>query len=84
MINRGSRGIVQLYSPIIARWVLFHPRAGPEETAYIGTEGRAEIEFKKFVGKDRHGGELTGALSTEDLPMDDGGAGENGMGGAGT
>ena len=84
VINRGSRGIVQLYSPIIARWVLFHPRAGPEETAYIGTEGRAEIEFKKFVGKDRHGGELTGALSTEDLPMDDGGAGENGMGGAGT
>ena len=87
VFDREGSGIVQFFAPITARLVLYNPKASSEDVAFVGSDGRAELEFKKFVGKDRHGGELTGELNVNDLPIADGGegGGDGGEGGgAGT
>jgi hypothetical protein len=82
VFNREGSGIVQLFAPITARWVLYNPKAGAEDTAYVGSGGRAELEFNRFVGMDRNGGELTGDLNRNDrfsaLTSKGGGGGSGG------
>ena len=74
MFNLEGAGIVRFHSPITFRWVLFNPKTRPEDPSHVGSDGRAEVEFQKYVAMDRHGGELTGALYD----------GEGGSGGAPT
>ena len=69
-----GHGMVQLYAPITARWVLYNPNANAEDNNFVGSTGRAEIEFSRFVGMDRHGGELTGDINVKDRPAANGGA----------
>ena len=73
----GGSGIIQLFAPITARWVLYNPKVFADDTASVGSYGRAELEFKGFMGMDRHGGKLAGEGEGE------GGVGE-GSGGAPT
>jgi hypothetical protein len=54
-------GMVQLCAPITARWVLYNTKG--VDAISFGAEGRAELEFKRYIGMDRMGGELTGDLS---------------------
>ena len=61
-----SSGIVQLYAPITARYVLYNPKALEEDTNFVGSTGRAELEFSRFVGMDRMGAELTGDINVKD------------------
>ena len=72
-------GRVQLFPPITARWLLYNPKSAAD-TAGFGTEGRAELEFKRFVCFDRHGGELTGDIN---VTADEGANGETEGGGSG-
>ena len=58
-INLGESGKVQFVGPITFRLVLFDPKSRSEST---GPEGRAEVVFKKYIAKDRHGAELSGEL----------------------
>ena len=84
VFNRGGSGIVQFFGPITARWVLYNPKATPEDATYVGVGGRAELEFSRFVSFDRMGGELTGDINVKDCPNADGGAdGETEGGGSG-
>jgi hypothetical protein len=78
VFNCGASGIIQFFSPITARLVLYNPKVGPEDYAYIGSDGRAEIEFKKYVGMDRHGGELTGEINGNTILIADGDEGGGG------
>ena len=80
VFNRGGSGKVRFFSPITARWVLFNPKANPDDAGWVGAEGRAELEFKRFVGFDRHGGELTGDIN---VTADEGANGETEGGGSG-
>ena len=80
VFNRGGSGKVQFFPPITARWVLFNPKANPDDAGWVGAEGRAELEFKRFVGFDRHGGELTGDIN---VTADEGANGETEGGGSG-
>ena len=81
VFNCDGSGIVQFFAPITARFVLYNPKAGAEDASFVGSDGRAELEFKKFVGKDRHGGELTGEFDADDPPITDGGGSGGGRGG---
>ena len=80
VFNRGGSGKVQFFPPITARWVLFNPKANSDDAGWVGAEGRAELEFKRFVGFDRHGGELTGDIN---VTADEGANGETEGGGSG-
>lgn len=66
VFHREGSGIIRFFAPITARFVLYNPKALPEDTAYVGSGGRAELEFQQYVGMDRHGGELTGVLNDTD------------------
>ena len=61
--NLGGGGIVQFHAPITLRWTLYNPTTRPEDPGHLASEGKAEVEFLKYVVKDRHGGELGGSLS---------------------
>ena len=54
--NLGEFGIVRFEAPITFRWVLYEPRRTDS-----GADGRAEVIFKRYVAKDRHGADLTGS-----------------------
>ena len=61
--NLGDSGIVQFVPPITFRWVLYDARPGRTESApSYSAEGRAEVSFKSYVAKDRHGADLSGEL----------------------
>ena len=75
-----GHGMVQLYAPITARWVLYNPNANADDNNFVGSTGRAEIEFSRFVGMDRHGGELTGDINVKDPAASGGADGEAGGG----
>ena len=84
VFDREGSGIIKLFAPITARLVLYNPKADVADSAFVGSDGRAEIEFKKYVGMDRHGGELTGEIIDNDLLIADGGeGGGGGLGGSG-
>jgi hypothetical protein len=80
MFTVEGSGRVQLFPPITARWLLYNPKSAAD-TAGFGTEGRAELEFKRFVCFDRHGGELTGDINVKDRPAASGGAAGEAEGG---
>ena len=80
VFNCDGSGIVQFFAPITARFVLYNPKAGAEDASFVGSDGRAELEFKRFVGFDRHGGELTGDIN---VTADEGANGETEGGGSG-
>ena len=62
-LNLGDSGIVRFVAPNTFRWVLYDARAGRmESTLSHGAEGRAEVSFKSYVAKDRHGADLSGEL----------------------
>jgi hypothetical protein len=63
VFNLEGSGIVEFFAPITFRWVLYNPKKSAEH-ADIGVEGRAEIIFRKYVAKDRHGADLAGELIT--------------------
>ena len=69
-INLGESGKVQFVGPITFRLVLFDPKSRSEST---GPEGRAEVVFKRYIAKDRHGAELSGELYGDE---DQAGSGE--------
>jgi len=61
--NLGDSGIVRFVPPITFRWVLYDARPGRTESApSYSAEGRAEVSFKSYVAKDRHGADLSGEL----------------------
>ena len=63
VVNLQGRGIIQFYPDITFRLWLYNPTTCPEDPGHLGSEGRAQVEFQKYVAKDRHGGELGGSLS---------------------
>ena len=63
--NLGEFGIVRFEAPITFRWVLYEPRRTDS-----GADGRAEVIFKRYVAKDRHGADLSGGLYAADEDQD--------------
>ena len=61
--NLGEFGIVRFEAPITFRWVLYEPRRTDSAS---GADGHAEVIFKKYVAKDRHGADLSGALYADE------------------
>ena len=57
--NLGEFGIVRFEAPITFRWVLYEPR---RTDSIPGADGRAEVIFKKYLAKNRHGADLSGEL----------------------
>ena len=57
----GGKGIIQLLGPVGFKNTLYNPKTKWQESG----EGSAEITFGGYLSKDRHGGELTGALYYE-------------------
>ena len=57
--NLGEFGIVRFFGPITFRLVLYDPSRNATESG-MNPDGRAEVSFKKYVAKDRHGADLTG------------------------
>ena len=83
LFHFGGAGFVQILGHVVWRWWLYDKRRTPQECTWH-VEGSTQVTFHKYVSKDRHGGELTGALLHEN---DDTGAGAGGGkkgGGAGT
>ena len=58
--NLGEFGIVRFEAPITFRCVHYDPKR--TESAPPGEGGRAEIIFKKYIAKDRHGADVTGEI----------------------
>ena len=74
--NLEEHGIVTFFGPITFRWVLFDakkPAPGNQTESAQCAEGRAEVTFRKFVAKDRHGADVAGAVH-EDEDAEQGGA----------
>jgi hypothetical protein len=65
VFNLGEFGIVRFEAPITFRWVLYEPRRTDS-----GANGRAEVIFKRYVAKDRHGADLSGGLYAADEDQD--------------
>ena len=57
--NLGEFGIVRFEAPITFRWVLYDAK---KTDLAPSADGRAEVTFKKYVAKDRHGADLSGQL----------------------
>jgi hypothetical protein len=79
----GGLGIVQFFAPVTFRWVLYDPKKTKEDST-LGCLGRAEIMFKKYQAKDRHGGLIAGALDDDSHnagPPPGGGDGASGSSG---
>ena len=72
LFTLGGAGFVQLSGPV-EFWYNLYSRTSAQDVPPFG--GSAQMTFHKYVSKDRHGGELTGALLHED---DDTGAGGGG------
>jgi hypothetical protein len=81
-INLGDSGIVRFVPPITFRWVLYDARPGRMGSAPShGAEGRAEVSFKSYVAKDRHGADLSGELYSDEDQEGRGGQKQQSKGG---
>ena len=59
---------------ITFRFLLYSPTTRPEDPRHISSSGQGQVEFAKYVAKDRHGGHLKGTALND--------TGDGGSGGA--
>ena len=69
--NLGDSGIVQFYPPITFRFILYDPQRSAEDPS-IGVDGRAEVAFRTYVAKDRHGADLAGGIYDSEVVKQEG------------
>jgi hypothetical protein len=63
-------GIVECFGKITFRFLLYDAKRKLPESQ-LGAAGRAEVSFEKYVAKDRHGADLSGAVHDENDPARD-------------
>jgi hypothetical protein len=69
--NLGDSGIVQFCPPITFRLILYDPKRSAEDSS-TGVDGRAEVTFRSYVAKDRHGADLAGGIYDSEVVKQEG------------